>query len=139
MDDWAVHNKIGDAMTRTPSASPDHHVSVALNHGSPFATELDVPPINPPTRGPAKQAPVMKATKSRRTRRSGGPPHNLSTSAAPTRGSITLDAANATESASGFPKMESTNNSAAMTAAAIAGQRARRLSIRAAAVTPAEG
>ena len=89
-DDWVVHNKIGAATTSTPSASPAHQFSTALTQGVASWIELMVPPISPPKNGPIRQAPTTKATKSRRLRRSGGPPHQASTTEAPTSGSSTL-------------------------------------------------
>ena len=103
MADWVVHSRIGDAMTSTPSASPDHQVTTALRHGRSLKNQLPVPPIRPPNTGAIRQAAAMKTKKSRRLRRSGRPPHQASTSEAPIIGSTTLAVANTTDSPGMFP------------------------------------
>ena len=101
--DCALQSRMGEATTRTPSASPDDHVTAVPSQCAPELIALALPPIRPPTNGPATQAPTRKAMKSWRLLKSGRPPHQASTIDAPTTGSTTLDTANATDRPTGFP------------------------------------
>src|SRR3954454_13468198 len=88
------HNRIGAPTTRTPIPSPAHQCTAAIGHEALLDTALTPLPISPPTNGPARHAAATNLARSARTRRSGAPLHQASTSDAPTMGSTELANAN---------------------------------------------
>ena len=136
MWDCLLHNRIEAPMVRTLIASPANHCDIPWNSGTPNAQSLVRPPIRAPHSAPTPAAPRTYTVRSLVLRRSGVPPHQARTTAAPTRASAVLPTAKPAEIAQFNPLTRSTMSSAITSAAMITGHRERCVSNSAATVIP---